>query len=76
MGSETKIFIVSSRCILISSQTIYAALNFSIHRCSRGLGFEIVCEIEEGFIIVATEDVDLSIFNQKADAFIANVTSS
>ncbi len=41
----------------------------------RGLGFEIVCEIEEGFIIVATEDVDLSIFNQKADAFIANVTS-
>lgn len=23
----------------------------------RGLGFEIVCEIEEGFIIVATEDV-------------------
>ena len=27
----------------------------------RGLGFEIICEIEEGFIIVATEDVDLSI---------------
>lgn len=41
----------------------------------RGLGFEIVCEIEEGFIIVATEDVDLSILNQKADAFIANVTA-
>ena len=41
----------------------------------RGLGFEIVCEIEEGFIIVATEDVDLSVLNTKADAFIANVTA-
>lgn len=41
----------------------------------RGLGFEIVCEIEEGFIIVATEDVDLSILNEKTDAFIANVTA-
>lgn len=41
----------------------------------RGLGFEIVCEIEEGFIIVATEDVDLSVLNKKADAFIANVTA-
>ena len=41
----------------------------------RGLGFEIVCEIEEGFIIVATEDVDLSVLNEKADAFIANITA-
>lgn len=41
----------------------------------RGLGFEIVCEIEEGFIIVATEDIDLSILNKKTDAFIANVTA-
>lgn len=41
----------------------------------RGLGFEIVCEIEEGFIIVASEDVDLSVFNEKANAFIANVTA-
>lgn len=41
----------------------------------RGLGFEIVCEIEEGFIIVATEDVDLSVLKEKADAFIANVTA-
>lgn len=41
----------------------------------RGLGFEIVCEIEDGFIIVATEDVDLSVLNEKADAFIANVTA-
>ena len=41
----------------------------------RGLGFEIICEIEEGFIIVATEDIDLSVLNEKADAFIANVTA-
>jgi len=39
----------------------------------RGLGFEIVCEIEEGFIIVATEDVDLSTLNEKADDFIENI---
>lgn len=41
----------------------------------RGLGFEIVCEIEEGFIIVATEDIDFAVLNGKADAFIANVTA-
>lgn len=23
-----------------------------------GLGFEVVCELDEGFIIVATEDID------------------
>lgn len=39
----------------------------------RGLGFEIVCEIEEGFIIVATDDVDLQRLNQKVDEFIANI---
>lgn len=41
----------------------------------RGLGFEIVCEIEEGFIIVATEDIDLLVLNEKADVFMANVTA-
>lgn len=41
----------------------------------RGLGFEIVCEIEEGFIIVATEDANFTILNEKIDAFIANVTA-
>lgn len=41
----------------------------------RGLGFEIVCEIEEGFIIVATEDVDFSVLNEKVDAFIVNMTA-
>lgn len=39
----------------------------------RGLGFEIVCEIEEGFIIVATDDVDLNVLNEKADAFIEHI---
>lgn len=39
----------------------------------RGLGFEIVCEIEEGYIIVATEDIDLSKFNEKTDDFIENI---
>ena len=39
----------------------------------RGLGFEIVCEIEEGFIIVASEDVNLEILNQKTDRFIAKI---
>lgn len=38
----------------------------------RGLGFEIICEIEEGFIIVATDDVDLQTLNKKTDEFIAN----
>lgn len=41
----------------------------------RGLGFEIVCEIEEGFIIVATDDVDLQVLNQKTEEFIANIRS-
>ena len=39
----------------------------------RGLGFEIVCEIEEGFIIVATDDVDLNALNEKADVFIEHI---
>lgn len=36
----------------------------------RGLGFEIVSEIENGFIVVASEDFDLVVFNQKLDEFI------
>lgn len=36
----------------------------------RGLGFEIVCEIEDGFIIVASEDIDLTRFNQKAKVYL------
>lgn len=41
----------------------------------RGLGFEIVCEVEDGFIIVATEDINMSILSKKTEAFIANVTA-
>lgn len=41
----------------------------------RGLGFEIVCEIEDGFIIVATEEVDFATLNQKADVFIQQLTA-
>jgi len=40
-----------------------------------GLGFEIICEIAEGFIIVATDDIDFQILNQKTDAFIANINT-
>ncbi len=39
----------------------------------RGLGFEIVAELPEGFIIVASDDVDLKLFNSKIDDFIANI---
>lgn len=39
-----------------------------------GLGFEVVCELDEGFIIVATEDIDFSVLNRKTDDFIANVS--
>lgn len=40
----------------------------------KGLGFEVVCEIDEGFIIVASEDADLVRFQQKIDKFIHNVS--
>ena len=39
----------------------------------RGLGFEVVCDIEEGFIIVSTEKTDLSTFVAKVDKFITDV---
>lgn len=41
----------------------------------RGLGFEIISENPEGFIIVATEDIDMAILNQKVDNFIANINT-
>ena len=37
-----------------------------------GLGFEVVCDLEDGFIIVASEDIDLTLFQQKIDNFINN----
>lgn len=39
----------------------------------RGLGFEIISENPDGFIIVATEDADMHILNQKVEKFIANI---
>lgn len=41
----------------------------------KGLGFEIISENPSGYIIVATEDVDMSILNQKVDNFIANINT-
>ena len=37
----------------------------------RGLGFEIVCDLEEGFIVVSSEQTDLADFLQKVDGFIS-----
>ncbi|MEI3038395.1 MAG: S8 family peptidase [Victivallales bacterium] len=38
----------------------------------RGLGFEIVCDLDEGFIIVSSSQTDLNDFLQKVDGFILN----
>jgi len=40
----------------------------------RGLGFEIICSIEDGFIVVATDDVDLIKLSEKADGFINEIS--
>ena len=37
-----------------------------------GLGFEVVCDLDDGFIVVASEDADLNQFQQKVDDFISN----
>lgn len=37
-----------------------------------GLGFEVVCDLDDGFIVVATDDADLNVFQQKVDDFISN----
>lgn len=42
----------------------------------RGLGFEIVAELKDGFVIVATDDADFTMLNQKVDDFIANLNRS
>lgn len=39
----------------------------------RGLGFEVVCDLEEGFIVVSSEQTDLNDFLQKMDGFVSNV---
>ena len=42
----------------------------------RGLGFEIICEVDSGFIVVASKDADLSVFIEKIDKFITNEPKS
>lgn len=37
-----------------------------------GLGFEVVCDLDDGFVVVASEDADLNVFQQKVDDFISN----
>ena len=37
-----------------------------------GLGFEVVCDLDDGFIVVASEDADLNLFQQKVNSFISN----
>lgn len=41
----------------------------------KGLGFEIISENPDGYIIVATEDIDMEVLNQKVDGFIANINA-
>lgn len=41
----------------------------------RGLGFEIVTELQDGFIIVASEDIEFKILNKKINDFIKNVST-
>jgi hypothetical protein len=36
----------------------------------RGLGFEVVCDLEEGFIVVSSEQTDLADFLQKVEDFV------
>ncbi len=38
--------------------------------------FEIVCEEEDGFVIVASDDIDLTILQQKPTDFVISVTGS
>jgi hypothetical protein len=42
----------------------------------RGLGFEIVCSLDDGFIVVASENANLELFIQKVDKFIADKKKS
>lgn len=39
----------------------------------RGLGFEVVCDLDEGFIVVSSEQTDLNDFLQKVDGFVSNI---
>ncbi len=37
----------------------------------RGLGFEVVCDLDEGFIVVSSEQTNLADFLQKVDGFVS-----
>lgn len=39
----------------------------------RGLGFEIVCDLNEGFIVVSSKQTDLADFLQKVEGFVSNI---
>lgn len=40
------------------------------------LGFEVVCDLDDGFIIVSSEDIDLKKFQEKVNNFICNKDNS
>ncbi len=42
----------------------------------RGLGFEIVCSLDDGFIVVASQDAEIALFIKKLDEFIDNKKKS
>ncbi len=42
----------------------------------RGLGFEIVSEVDTGFVLVASEDINLQKFNEKVNLFMDNAPRS
>lgn len=42
----------------------------------RGLGFEIVSEVDNGFVLVSSEDINLELFNEKINKFIENTPKS
>ncbi|WP_368280363.1 S8 family peptidase [Enterocloster citroniae] len=39
----------------------------------RGLGFEVVCDLDEGFIVVSSEQTNLADFLEKVDGFVNNI---
>jgi hypothetical protein len=42
----------------------------------RSFGFEIVSEQEDGFVVIATEDIDMNLFQEKLQKFIQNLPRS
>lgn len=46
--------------------------NVDIEFLRSAFGFEIVSELEEGFIIISTDEIDMTRFNQEVDSFMNN----